>query len=713
MRLPLVLLLLVSSSIAVAQETWRRLSPDGGFIASVAFHPTVPGTIWASGDDSSGLFRSADAGVRWTRVASAPRDHATLRLAFDPADPRRIYAPNHFGRGLLRSVDGGATWSVAGTGLPGLASAQKRLWSIAVKPTAPATVYVASGAGLFRSGDHGATFTPVAAAAFAGESDFRAVACAADGRVFCGAANSGVFALDAAGSAWSAIVPPGGGIPVADLAVTAHALYIAYLGGWLWRQRFSPAALALINDPTTGPIQSSIQTHLAAAGGASAATDRLYVGTSVASDPAKHGMFRSDDGGASFVRASGGLGDSSVFSLAIDPADSAHVVCGTIGDGVFVTADAGASWTAGSVGLSATPALAAAVDPRDARHLLFSATEGWTGTPGTWETFDGGGTWSEATALPADALALDIDPADAATLLAGTFGHGPGILRSTGGSAGPWSPVLATTVAIDRFVRDAVTPTRVYAVATATRAPATSADLGLYVSTTGGASWTHPAGFYAAVAAHPAHAGEAIAVGGDAVATANGFASAPTSLGLAAAAPSRLFTAVAFDPVAPATVLVGTSSGELWLTDTYGPNGTGTGWSRLTTPARDVVIRRIVITRTAGASAWYVAAFAGDVDVTAQSTPGLMRSTDRGASWSFVTTGLDSSDLLYELVADPTTPARLIGGFWGSGLYELPLTGGSGSSTGGSPSSGGGCGLGGASGVLIALALATRRRGRR
>ena len=41
---------------------WEQIAPEGGFVSSVAFHPSQPGEIWISGDDGSGLFRSVDGG---------------------------------------------------------------------------------------------------------------------------------------------------------------------------------------------------------------------------------------------------------------------------------------------------------------------------------------------------------------------------------------------------------------------------------------------------------------------------------------------------------------------------------------------------------------------------------------------------------------------------------------------------------------------------
>ena len=50
---------------------------DIGFFSSVAFHPSRAGEVWASGDDSSGLYQSNDGGDTWALVDRLPLDQAT------------------------------------------------------------------------------------------------------------------------------------------------------------------------------------------------------------------------------------------------------------------------------------------------------------------------------------------------------------------------------------------------------------------------------------------------------------------------------------------------------------------------------------------------------------------------------------------------------------------------------------------------------------
>ncbi|MGH9036882.1 MAG: VPS10 domain-containing protein [Acidimicrobiia bacterium] len=95
----------------------------------IVFHPADPDQLWLDGGD--GIFRSADAGRTWTRVATPEMrigypDH----LFVDPSDPDTVFVsgggtpPNIWRQtGDARSTiacsrDGGRTWAPLGGGLP-------------------------------------------------------------------------------------------------------------------------------------------------------------------------------------------------------------------------------------------------------------------------------------------------------------------------------------------------------------------------------------------------------------------------------------------------------------------------------------------------------------------------------------------------------------------------------------------------------------------
>lgn len=128
----------------------RAMSP-----AALAHHPTDTGTLLAAGSWGQ-LFRTSDGGATWSR--SVPQVGAWVRgFAWDAADPRRVYAAADL-FGLLRSEDGGVSWARV-TGFSGTVKA------VAVGGGSPGVVWAATSypGGLYRSVDGGLTFGRLAA----------------------------------------------------------------------------------------------------------------------------------------------------------------------------------------------------------------------------------------------------------------------------------------------------------------------------------------------------------------------------------------------------------------------------------------------------------------------------------------------------------------------------------------------------------------------
>ncbi|MEI6310503.1 MAG: hypothetical protein WCP58_12770, partial [bacterium] len=63
------------------------------------------------------------------------------------------------------------------------------------------------------------------------------------------------------------------------------------------------------------------------------------------------GVYKSNDGGASWADFSSGLTVNYVQCLAIDPGNSQTLYAGTVGDGICKSSDGGANWAASSTGL--------------------------------------------------------------------------------------------------------------------------------------------------------------------------------------------------------------------------------------------------------------------------------------------------------------------------------------------------------------------------
>ncbi len=175
----LLSLFLLAPTVAQAQAyTWKNVAiGGGGFISGIVFNTKAPGLVYAR-TDIGGAYRWDPAGSRWIPLQDwmTPADWNLTgvdAIATDPVDPDRLYlvagtytndwTPQN--GAVLRSTDRGATFQV--TMLPfkvgGNMPARNMGERIAVDPNDNRILFMGarSGNGLWKSADHGATWTKV------------------------------------------------------------------------------------------------------------------------------------------------------------------------------------------------------------------------------------------------------------------------------------------------------------------------------------------------------------------------------------------------------------------------------------------------------------------------------------------------------------------------------------------------------------------------
>jgi len=112
-------------------------------------------------------------------------------------------------------------------------------------------------------------------------------------------------------------------------------------------------------------------------------------------------------------------------------------------------------------------------------------------------------------------------------------------------------------------------------------------------------------------------------------------------------------SALAIDPATPATLYAGTSGGVFKSTDG------GANWSAVNTGLTATNIQALAID-PATPTTLYAGTWGG----------GVFKSTNGGESWSAVNTGLTNTDVR-ALAIDPDTPATLYAGTWGGGVFSI------------------------------------------
>lgn len=307
-------------------------------------------------------------------------------------------------------------------------------------------------------------------------------------------------------------------------------------------------------------------------------TQEMYAGTFGG------GVYKTENGGATWQSASWGLIDGYIQSLAIDPKTPATVYAGMYTYGVYKTTDGGATWSPTGPGLNHDAIVYdLQVDPLNPNNV-YAGTRSknpvleppWGG--GVFKSTNGGETWTEQNnGLIEDwVYSLAIDPTNPSIIYAAL--HTQGISKSTDGAA-TWTTINSglDDTSGRSVVIDPLNPQNVYF--------ATWHYGQVFKSTNGGTSWQ---------------------------AARNGLPGIKVY---------KLFV----DPVDPNIVYAGSYLNGLYKSTNGGVSWGAAGFANefITTLAVDAQNHGIVFAGTSGA--------------------GLFRSTNTGGSWSAYQNGLRAS----------------------------------------------------------------------
>lgn len=382
---------LAFGSTVMAQARWRELGPATlsgytGRVAAIATSPSNPNLYYVAGADG-GVWRSDDAGVRWTPLGDLLPTTAVGALALAPGDDQVLYVgtgeanfANHsrYGLGLFKSVDGGRHFqNLAESTFAGRCFA--RLQVVAQNPnTLYAAVTTAGGfpalaaarnhplangpVGVFRSLDGGQSWTQLgnglpqhlSATDVMVDPSNPLVVYAAIGHVF-GAAQNGVYKSSDGGQTFSKLA---GGLPTSGLGRITLALAPS-LTSRLYASLVNPCDAAGNNGTTLEVYRSNDggATWAATGVGSYQATYGWYLCTSLVDRANPDLVFA---GGFDLRRSTTGGGAASwatvtpphvdLHALAQDA--QGRLLCGTDG-GLFRSTNNGTSWSAvqGNLGL--------------------------------------------------------------------------------------------------------------------------------------------------------------------------------------------------------------------------------------------------------------------------------------------------------------------------------------------------------------------------
>jgi photosystem II stability/assembly factor-like uncharacterized protein len=501
---------------------------------------------------------------RWTSAGPAAGGPVDV-LAFDPSQPGTVYAATY--GGVFRSEDHGATWTSASFGL-----AAFQVSHLEVDPLHPGTVYAITQRGFQKSQDGGRNWqVPV---------DMRVTA----------------FAMSRLS-------------PQNLLAADGTQIYASFDAGASWE----PGPVLPGEDEDVRILEIDPQTP-----------SNVYAGT-------HESFFRSTDGGASFVPLAG-PGTGFLDGLSIDPANPQILYAATI-DGVFKSTDRGLTWARAGQELAGKLIFDVAVDPTAPSNLLAVGSQVYRST-------DGGASWTLVFDRVLSNRTAAFDPSSPSTWLIGTQ---EGVYRSTNQGAS-WLP--SSTGLFASLVRKlAVDPHRPGVLYAALHGAGT-----LHKSADAGASWSRLSlSGVRALALDPKTPSRVYAATDQGILRSQDAGSTWVRINSAETTGSE----IAVDPKTPSTLYLATSDGVRKSVDG------GIFWSATGPQPEDFSPFLLVIAPSAPQTV-----FAGDF------LNRLFKSIDGGATWTVVSGGGLPDEIVISLAVDPTNADVLYAGVEREGVYK-------------------------------------------
>jgi photosystem II stability/assembly factor-like uncharacterized protein len=318
--------------------SWSPLHTDFREVSALVMVPRTPSVIYAISNGK--VYRTETGGQFWTYADYWLDTAVACSLAVNPKDPREVYVGLE--DGLYKSKDARQSWTYSDTGLrqPGC---KTEVQVIAVDPLETKSVYACSGNRLFVSTDAGGTWALRSSIQAENTASILALqGDPKDGDVFYASVEgAGLYRSEDRGEHWQHVgetlsLPLPWITAIEVDPINSQVVYLAaytvlhdiprgavakIINGWPGQLSFAPVTDAVISVLAIDPEEPQ----------------RIYAGTE------GKGIFRSDDGGATWSPKGGNIGRT-IQRIAIDTRESETKVYALAEGSVFVSQDDGENW---------------------------------------------------------------------------------------------------------------------------------------------------------------------------------------------------------------------------------------------------------------------------------------------------------------------------------------------------------------------------------
>ena len=311
-------------------------------IVEIALHPTKPQILYVATNDY--IYKTRNEGITWENVSQGMSHSRVIALAIDPLLPANVYAGTK-GDAIYKSFAGGQGWTSQRTGLDSV-TITSVVHELVFVPGSSTHLFAATSMGIYESEDAGGTWVK----RMNGMIEVLMVI---------------TLAIDPQQ-------------PQTMYAGTSGGVFKSVNGGELWKKinngLVSPEVLK--SSRALGVTKIKVDPHN---------SSTVYAAT-------LEGLFKTTDGGNSWIKIGQSLPDQMLSDLVLDPF-TPDIVYLASRKGIHKSLDAGDTWNDMNTGLASLNIRSMAMNPQTP-NLLYAGTNG----TGLYRSRNGGDTW-ESVAL--------------------------------------------------------------------------------------------------------------------------------------------------------------------------------------------------------------------------------------------------------------------------------------------------------------------------